>query len=99
MRLKRSKFTTKLIVFALILYAAAALISLQAQSEDVVEVNDDLEKKVAEMEIDNANYEYAIENHDNPDVIADIARLYLGLALPGEVVIYDDPAEQGEGGN
>ena len=94
MKLKRSKLTTKLIVFALIIYAAGALISLQALSEEARQINTELEKQVSETEIDNANLEYAIENHDDPDVIADIARSYLGLALHGEVVVYDDPSEQ-----
>ena len=89
MKLRRSRITTKLIVFALILYAAAALISLQSMSEETANVNNDLERRVEEKQIENATLEYAIENHDDPDVVADIARSYLGLALPDEIIVYD----------
>ena len=96
MKLKRSKITTKIIVFALAIYAAITLISLQALSEEAKLINSNLEREVVEIEIQNANLEYAIENHDDPDVIADIARSYLGLGLPGEVVVYDNPADHEE---
>ena len=90
MRLPRSKLTTKIITFALIAYAGAALISIWTKTVDVGEVMPELRDKVTEMEIANAELEYAIENHDDPDVIADIARENLGLALPGEIILYDD---------
>ena len=90
MRLPRSKFTTKLIVFALVAYASAALISIWAQSEDARENLQNIRDGVAEMEVANAEMEYAIENHNDPDVIADIARSNLGLVLPGEVILYDN---------
>ena len=96
MKLKRSRFTTKLIVFALVLYAAAALISLRSLSEEAVAINTSLGGEVDKLKIENANIEYAIENHDDPDVIAEIARSYLGLALPDEVIVYDGTQTQEE---
>ena len=89
MGLPRSKFTTKLITFALVAYASAALISIWAQSEDARENLHSIREEVAEIEVANAELEYAIENRNDPDVIADIARSSLGLVLPGEIILYD----------
>ena len=98
MRIPRSKISTKIIVFALIVYAGVSLISLRGRIEHAREDLDNVRRAVAEMEISNAELEYEIENHNEPDVIADIARSDLGLVLPGEIVFYDAGSEQDETG-
>ena len=96
MRMPRSKISTKIIVFALIVYAGISLISLRGRIENALEDLDHVRRVVAEMEISNAELEYEIENHNEPSVIADIARSDLGLVLPGEVVFYDVGSDQDE---
>ena len=89
----RSKIITKIIVFALIVYAGVSLISLRGRIESTREELYDARRRVAEMEISNAELEYEIENYNDPDVIAGIARSNLGLVLPGEIVFYDGGSE------
>ena len=90
MRVPRSRMITKIIVFALIVYAGISLITLRGRIETAQQDQYDVRRAVAEMELSNAELEYEIENYNKPDVIADIARSNLGLVLPGEVVFYDD---------
>ena len=88
MKLPRSKLVTKIIVFALVIYAGISLITLWGRIETVREEGQTLRRSVAEMEISNAQLEYNIENHDEPEVIEEIARVDLGLARDDEIVFY-----------
>ena len=94
MRRPRSKIITKIIVLALIAYAGVTLITLRGRIEAAREELNNVRKRVVEMEISNAELEYEIENYNEPDVIAGIARSNLGLVLPGEIVFYDGVGEQ-----
>ena len=89
MRLTRSKLITKLVVFAFVVYAGISLITLWGRIEAVRDELYVVRRAVAEQEIANAQLEYDIENYDNPDVKANIARTNLGLVLPGEIVFFD----------
>ena len=88
--MKRAKLSTKIIVVAMIVYAGINLISLRERIEAGQRELDDIRRRVAEMEVSNAELEYAIEHFDDLDVIADIARTRLGLISPGEIVIIDN---------
>ena len=89
MRLTRSKLITKVIVFALIIYAGISLITLRGRIDDVRGELYDVRRAVVEQEVANAQLEYDIENYSDPDVKANLARSNLGLVLPGEIVFYD----------
>ena len=89
MKLPRSKLVTKIIVFALVIYAGISLITLWGRIETVREEGQALRRTVAEMEIANAQLEYNIENYNEPEVIEEIARLDLGLVRDDEIVFYD----------
>jgi len=99
MRFPRSKIITKVIVFALIIYAGLALITLRGRIDSARQKLDDSRRRVADMEVSNAQLEYQIDNHNDPDVIAGIARSSLGLVLPGEIVFYDGGSSQGTADN
>ena len=94
--MKRSKLSTKIIVFALIIYAGISLISLRGRIEDARRELDETRRIVVEKELSNAELEYEIEHYNHPDVITSIARARLGLVLPGEIVFYDGGSGQGE---
>ena len=96
MRIPRSKIITRIIVFALIIYAGISLITLRGRIETVRDERDDARRAVAKLEESNAQLEYEIDNHDDPDVIADIARSELGLVYQGEIVFYDGGSIQDE---
>jgi len=89
MRLVRSKLITKIIVFALIVYAGIGLITLRGRIDEVRGELYDVRRAVAEQEVANAQLEYDIENYSDPEVKANLARSNLGLTLPGEIVFYD----------
>ena len=97
--MKRSKLITKVIVFALIVYAGISLISLRGRVESMRQELGEVRRDVAEMELSNAELEYAIDHYNDPDVRADviagIARARLGLVLPGEIVFLDGGNGQG----
>jgi len=95
MKMPRSKIITKIIIFALIVYAGISLITLRGRVEAVRGELYNVRRAVAEMEIINAQLEYEIEHYNEPEVIADIARSDLGLVLPGEIVFYDGGSVQG----
>ena len=90
MKLPRSGIVSKIVVFALVVYAGANLISLRGRIETAREELDETRRLVAGKELSNAELEYEIEHHDEPEVISDIARSDLGLVLPGEIVFYND---------
>jgi len=93
--MKRSKLITKIIVFALIIYAGISLLTLRGRIEAGRRELSDIRRRVVEKEISNAEIEYEIEHYNDPDVIASIARLRLGLILPGEIVFYEGGNAQG----
>ena len=93
MKLRRSKLITRIVVFALIVYAGVSLINLRGRIEEVRGELYEARRAVAEMEQANAKLEHDIENIDDPDVKAGIAQTNLGLALPGEIVFFDSGFE------
>ena len=96
---RRSRIITKIIVFALIVYAGITLISLRGRIDDAREDLFDTRRRVAEEEVSNARREYqnkVLEDRNDPDynnVVAEIAREYLGLVNPGEIVFHDGGSE------
>jgi len=89
MRLPRSKLITKLIVFALVVYAGISLISLRGRIEAIRQEEHELRRAVAEMEVVNAQLEFNIDNHNEPEVIEEIARTDLGLVRGDEILFVD----------
>ena len=89
MRLPRSKLVTKIIVFALIIYAGISLFSLRGRIEAARDEAYELRKAVAEKEIENSQLEYNIEHYDEPAVIEEIARQDLGFVRDDDILIFD----------
>ena len=87
MKLPRSKLVTKIIVFALIVYAGISLITLWGRTDAIRAEEYALRRAVAEMEITNSQLQHSIENHDDPAVIEEIARQDLGLVRDDEIII------------
>jgi cell division protein FtsB len=77
----------------LIIFSFSRLISTQRSITSARENLEELQQQVVEQELINAELEYAIENYNDPDVIANIARTQLGLVLPGEIVLHNMDSE------
>lgn len=87
-RTKKAGILTKLVVLALLIAAATALLNLRGQ---ILAAQADLEEAQAQVAAQtqiNADLADAVENSDDPDRQADIARGKLGLVEPGERVFY-----------
>mgnify|MGYP005814097693 CR=1 FL=1 len=89
MRLEKASIITKIIVFALVIFAAVTIVSMKAKTNDKYAENDALKQQINDMEVQNAELQYKVENSDDDDVLADVARDELGLVGPGEKVFYD----------
>ena len=85
MKTKKASLLTKLVVLALLI-AATGLLNLRQQ---ILTAQSDLaeaEAQVAAQKQVNADLSDAVENSDDPDRQADIARGKLGLVEPGEYI-------------
>ncbi len=89
MKLKRAGIITKIVIFALIVYASVTLINLRTQIDNARSEQEVLRQQVEEIETSNAELKYEIDHKDDEDTIADVARDDLGLVAPGEKVFYD----------
>ncbi len=90
MKLKRAGIITKIIIFALIVYASVMLINLRAQIDTAHAKQESLQQQVADKETSNAELKYEIDHKDDPDTIAGVARNDLGYVKPGERVFYPE---------
>ena len=90
MKRKRSGILTKILLIALLVYAASTLVSMSGKITAAMKNQEDLEKKVQELEAENSDLEYSIENSEDDEVIEGIARSELGLVYPGEKVFVGD---------
>lgn len=83
---KKASLLTKLVVLALLIGTATGLLNLRQQ---ILTAQSDLaeaEAQVAAQKQVNAGLSDAVENSDDPDRQADIARGKLGLVEPGEYI-------------
>ena len=88
MRTKKAGFLTKLVVLALLIATATTLLGMRGQIQAAQADREELAAQVAAQTQVNADLADAVENSDDPERQADIAREKLGLVQPGEQVIY-----------
>ncbi len=89
MKLKRASIFTKIVILALIVYAAIMLINTRARVAEAAADRAVLQARVDRMLQENAELEYDIDHAGDPEIIAEIARSKLGLVKPGEKIFYD----------
>lgn len=89
MKLKKAGIITKIVILILFVYAAVTLVSLMGKTAQQNAESEALRQQAAELEIHNAELEYAVDNSTDDDVIADIAHKELGLVGSDEKVFYD----------
>ena len=68
---------------------ATALLSLQGQLRQAQEERDALGVQVQEQQEENAALADSIANSDDPEYLANIARVMLGLLAPDEIEFID----------
>jgi len=89
MKLKRASIFIKIVILALIVYAAVTLTTVKGRIATAEEDRAVLQAKVDLALREKAELEYDIEHAEDPDTIAEIARTKLGLVMPGEKIFYD----------
>lgn len=89
MKLKRSGILTKIVILALIVYAAISLVNTKGRIEKAEVDRLLLQAQVDVVLQENAELEYDIAHAGDPETIAEIARTKLGLVMPGEKIFYD----------
>ncbi|MBR2832237.1 MAG: septum formation initiator family protein [Oscillospiraceae bacterium] len=70
-------------------YASVTLINMNKRINEAQAQQEALSQQVAEKEVSNAEIQYAIDNKDDDETKADIARDSLGLVDPDEKVFLD----------
>jgi cell division protein DivIC len=88
-RLKRAGFLTKIVILAMLIYAAISLLNLRSQIAAAESARDQLQQQIAEQKQTNTNLAEDIENSDDPARMEEVARNKLGLVLPDEKVFYN----------
>lgn len=91
MRLRKANWLTLLVIAALLIYAGVRIVQMQGKLAEASRAQAELDAQVEELEKSNAALEYAVENADDPDVIAGVARDKLGLVMPDDR-LFVDPA-------
>ena len=86
MKTKKASILTKLVVLALLSGVASALLNLRGQIQQAQSDLTQAQAEVAAQKQVNADLSDAVENSDDPDRQADIARGKLGLVEPGEYI-------------
>lgn len=91
MKLKRAGFLTKVIILALLVGNAVALLNLRGQINTARVNKQALQRQLDQQQQINSELAGVLENSDDPERQAEIARDKLGLVKPGErVIIFTD---------
>ena len=89
MKFKRAGIGTKILVLVQLVAAVTTMLSLQAQLRQAQEDRDLLSAQVQQQQEENAALADAIAHSDDPEYLADIARIKLGLLEPDEIEFVD----------
>lgn len=89
MKTKRAGIGTKFVILVLLVASITALLTLNSRLEQAKLERDTLSQEVRDQEENNAALADDIENSDDPDRIAAIAREKLGLVGQDEIVFID----------
>ena len=89
MKLIRSSLIMKIVILALIVYAAISLSNTRGRITRAEADRSLLRARVEAARQENAELQYDIDHAGDPETIASIARAKLGLVMPGEKIFYD----------
>ena len=86
---RRVHITAKLFILAFSVYAAFTLVSLQLQIREKEKKMAVLQAAIDQQELENRQIQDILDNADDTEYIAEIAREKLGYVAPGERVFVD----------
>ncbi len=89
MKLKRSSLFIKIVILALIVYAAISLVGAKNRIAAAQADQAALQAKVDAALQENAELAYDVAHAGDQETIESIARTKLGLVMPGEKIFID----------
>lgn len=89
MKLKKSSAAIRIVIAALIVYAAVTLVSLQDQIRERRAEAASLADQIVSAKQESQRLQNAIETVNTDEGVEEIARAKLGLAIPGEIIFHD----------
>ena len=89
MKFKKSSLWIKLIVLALVVYAAVTLVLLQSQVNEKQAEAEALSKDIVSAQQEKQRLTDANENLDTDEGVEEVARNKLGMTFPGEITFQD----------
>ena len=89
MKLKRAGPFIKIVILALIVYAAISIVTTKGKIEQARLDLGAVQEQVDAVRQENAGLEYSIDHAGDDETIESIARAKLGLVMPGERIFYD----------
>lgn len=89
MKLKRAGPFIKIVILAMIVYAAISIVTTKGKIEQARQALDAVQEKVDVVRQENAELGYSIDHAGDDETIESIARVKLGLVMPGERIFYD----------
>lgn len=89
MKLKKSSIASRIVIVALIVYAAVMLVSLQTQIRERRAEAASLAGQIVSAEQETQRLQDAIQTVNTDKGTEEIARTKLGLAIPGEIIFHD----------
>ena len=89
MKLKRAGPVIRIVILALIVYAAISIVTTKGKIEQAQQDLVAVRQQVNAVRQENAGLEYSLEHAGDDETIESIAREKLGLVMPGEKIFYD----------
>ena len=89
MRFKRAGIGAKLLIVVLLVASITALLGVKTQLDEAERDRDLLSAQVQEQQEENTALADDIANSDDPEYLANIARIKLGLLEPDEIEFVD----------
>ncbi len=89
MKVKRSGMLTKLLILILLVATVTTYLNLRKELRTLSAQQTTLERRNEKQRQENDALAAAIEQKDDPERIAAVARERLGYVAPGEIVFYD----------
>ena len=89
MRFKRAGIGAKLLIVVLLVASITALLGVKTQLDEAERDRDLLSAHVQEQQEENTALADDIANSDDPEYLANIARIKLGLLEPDEIEFVD----------
>ncbi len=89
MKVKRAGMLTKLLILILLVATVTTYLNLRKELRVLTAQQATLERRNEKQSQENDALAAAIEQKDDPERIAEVARERLGYVAPGEYVFYD----------